>query len=99
MGYYEEAEERSRMMGTALRERYKTKIEVEGSTFVLAECAKNAAELAASIIRYVYWEKPCEEVVRNVAKIMIDLDQIMIIMGDNKIIQEKVDKINEIFHK
>ena len=96
---YESAEERSCLMGKALRDSYKSRIEIEGSSFVLAECAKNAAELSAAIIKYVYWEKPCEEAVRAMARMLVTLEQTMIIFGDFKIEEEKERVLNEIFHK
>lgn len=96
---YDLAEERSRLVGKALRDAYKSRIEIEGSAFVLAECAETAAELSAAIIKYVYWEKPCEEAVKAMARMLVTLEQAMIIFGDFKIEEEREKVLNEIFNK
>ena len=96
---YDVAEERSSLVGKALRDAYKSRIEIEGSAFILAELAKNASELSAAIIKYVYWEKPCEEAVKAMARMLVVLEQAMIVFGDFKINIEKEKVLNEIFSK
>ena len=96
---YEVAEERSKLIGKALRDAYKTRIEIEGSAFILAECAKQASELSASIIKYVYWELHCDESIKAMARMLVTLEQSMIIFGDFKINEEKERFLNEIFAK
>ena len=48
---YEKAEERSVLIGKALRDAYKSRIEIEGSAFILAELARSSASLSAAIIK------------------------------------------------
>lgn len=96
---YEKAEERSVLIGKALRDAYKSRIEIEGSAFILAELARSSASLSAAIIKYVYWEKPCEEMVKSMAECIVMLEQALIVMGDFKVNKEKEKIVNALFTK